>query len=445
MNITLEKSSNVNAKLIVALVEEDYKSQVEKTLKDYRKRANIKGFRPGTVPMTVVQKMFGKSVLLEEINNLLGSSVQEYIKESKLNIVGDPMPVVEDQESIDWNTQKEFTFSYELGLAGDFTVDFDAIPAVTSYEIQATEKEVEETIDNLKKQFAEQIHADSVEDGDMIFGTFSQGEWSEKSAIPTKSIKDEAKATFVGAAKGATLTFDIDNVFVDEKSKGLATNKKGDDVAALTGEVSFAIEDITRQGATELNQELFDKVLGAGKVSSEEEFRKEILSIIESNYVRESEYLLRIDAEKALLENISIELPEEFLKEWLVKVNEGKFTMEQIEADFEAVKRDVRWNFIKNEIADKFEVKVDYPEVIEKTKDMVRGQFGMYGPGDAQMEEMIERIANGYLTDKSKKDNFMNMFNQVYADKVAAVIVEKVKVEKKLSMLKNSKLSLVHN
>ena len=431
MNITLEKSSNVNAKLIVALVEEDYKSQVEKTLKDYRKRANIKGFRPGTVPMTVVQKMFGKSVLLEEINNLLGSSVQEYIKESKLNIVGDPMPVVEDQESIDWNTQKEFTFSYELGLAGDFTVDFDAIPAITSYEIQATEKEVEETIDNLKKQFAEQIHAESVEDGDMIFGTFSQGEWSEKSAIPTKSIKDEAKATFVGAAKGATLTFDIDNVFVDEKSKGLATNKKGDDVAALTGEVSFAIEDITRQGATELNQELFDKVLGAGKVSSEEEFRKEILSIIESNYVRESEYLLRIDAEKALLENISIELPEEFLKEWLVKVNEGKFTMEQIEADFEAVKRDVRWNFIKNEIADKFEVKVDYPEVVEKTKDMVRGQFGMYGPGDAQMEEMIERIATGYLTDKSKKDNFMNMFNQVYADKVAAVIVEKVKVEKK--------------
>jgi trigger factor len=106
MNITLEKSSNVNAKLIVALVEEDYKSQVEKTLKDYRKRANIKGFRPGTVPMTVVQKMFGKSVLLDEINNLLGSSVQEYIKESKLNIVGDPMPVVEDQESIDWNTQK---------------------------------------------------------------------------------------------------------------------------------------------------------------------------------------------------------------------------------------------------------------------------------------------------------------------------------------------------
>ncbi|MGX7685786.1 trigger factor [Flectobacillus roseus] len=431
MNITLEKSSNVNAKLIVALVEEDYKSQVEKTLKDYRKRANIKGFRPGTVPMTVVQKMFGKSVLLDEINNLLGSSVQEYIKESKLNIVGDPMPVVEDQESIDWNTQKEFTFTYELGLAGDFTVDFDAIPAITSYEIQATEKEVEETIDNLKKQFTEQIHAESVEDGDMIFGTFSQGEWSEKSAIPTKSIKDEAKATFVGAAKGATLTFDIDNVFVDEKSKGLATNKKGDDVAALTGEVSFAIEDITRQGATELNQELFDKVLGAGKVSSEEEFRKEILSIIESNYVRESEYLLRIDAEKALLENISIELPEEFLKEWLVKVNEGKFTMEQIEADFEAVKRDVRWNFIKNEIADKFEVKVDYPEVIEKTKDMVRGQFGMYGPGDAQMEEMIERIANGYLTDKSKKDNFMNMFNQVYADKVAAVIVEKVKVEKK--------------
>jgi trigger factor len=432
MNITLEKSSNVNAKLIVAVAEEDYKSQVEKTLKDYRKRANIKGFRPGMVPASVVQKMFGKSVLIDEINNLLGSSVQEYIKENKLNIVGDPMPIQEDQDAIDWNTQKEFTFSYELGLAGDFTVDFDALPAVASYEIQATEKELEETIENLKKQFAEQIHPDSVEDGDMLFGTFSQGEWSEKSAIPAKAIKDEAKAIFVGATKGATLTFDVDSVFVDEKSKGLATAKKGDDIAALTGEVSFTIEDITRAGVAELNQEFFDKVLGAGKVANEEEFRKELSVIIEANYKRESAYLLRIDAEKSLVENINIELPEEFLKQWLVKVNEGKFTLDEIEADFDAVKRDIRWNLIKNEIADKNEIKVDYPEVVEKTKEMVRGQFGMYGnAADPQMEEMIERIATGYLTDKSKKDNFMNMFNQVYADKIAAVIVDKVKVENK--------------
>jgi trigger factor len=199
----------------------------------------------------------------------------------------------------------------------------------------------------------------------------------------------------------------------------------------LTGEVTFVIEDITRQMPAELNQAFFDKILGEGKVSSEEEFRTEIMEIIKSNYKRESEYLLKIDSEKALLESVSIELPEEFLKTWLVEINEGKYTPEQIEDDFENVKKDIRWNLIKNEIATKNEIKVEYPEVLERTKDMIRGQFGMMGGADDSMNEMIERIANGYLTDKNKQDNFMKMFNEVYASKISDVIVANMKVESK--------------
>ena len=208
-------------------------------------------------------------------------------------------------------------------MAGDFTVDFAALPAVQSYTIKASEKEVNETIERIINSYGEQTHPDSVEDGDMLFGTFTQGEWSEKSAIPMKAIKDEAKATFIGAAKDATLTFDLQDTFVDEKSIELATGNK----TGLTGEVSFVIEDITRTGNAEMNQAFFDKILGEGKVSSEEEFRAEVSEIIKSNYKRESEYLLKIDAEKALLENVSIELPEEFLKTWLVEINQGKFTV----------------------------------------------------------------------------------------------------------------------
>jgi trigger factor len=181
----------------------------------------------------------------------------------------------------------------------------------------------------------------------------------------------------------------------------------------------------------ELNQAFFDKILGEGKVSSEEEVRAEIMEIIKSNYKRESEYLLKIDSEKALLENVSIDLPEEFLKTWLVEINEGKFTPEQIEDDFENVKKDIRWNLIKNEIATKNEIKVEYPEVLERTKDMIRGQFGMMGGADDSMNEMIDRIANGYLTDKNKQDNFMKMFNEVYASKISDVIVANMKVESK--------------
>jgi trigger factor len=214
MNISLEKSTPVNARLVVSIAEADYKPQVDKNLKDYRKRASIKGFRPGMVPMQMVQKMYGKSIMVEEINQMLGKAVQEYIRENNLNLVGEPMPAREQQDSIDW----DFDFAYNLGLAGEFTVDFDKIPAVKTYEIQATEKEVAETLENLKKNGGEQIHPDSIEEGDMIFGTFTQGEWSEKSAIPFKAIKEEAKAIFVGATKDASLTFDLQATFVDEKS-----------------------------------------------------------------------------------------------------------------------------------------------------------------------------------------------------------------------------------
>ena len=428
MNISLEKSTPVNARLVVSIVEADYKTQVDKNLKDYRKRANIKGFRPGMVPVQLVQKMFGKTILVDEINQMLGKAVQEYIRENSLSIVGDPMPAQEDRDRIDWETQKDFDFAYDLGLAGEFTVDFDKIPAVKTYDIQAGEKELNNTLENIMKSGGEQIHPDSVEDGDMVFGTFTQGEWSEKSAIPMKAIKDEAKTTFIGAIKDATLNFDLQDTFVDEKSIELATGNKN----GLVGEVSFLIEDITRTGPAEMNQAFFDKILGEGKVSSEEEFRAEVSEIIKSNYKRESEYLLKIDAEKALLENVSIELPEEFLKTWLLEINQGKFTPEQIEADFDNVKKDLRWTLIKNEIATKNDIKVEYEEVLARTKEMIRGQFGMMGGGAGKdMDEMIERIATGYLTDKNKQDNFRKMFDEVFTSKISDAIIANIKIDSK--------------
>ena len=429
MNISLEKSTPVNARLVVSIAEADYRPQVDKKLKDYRKQANIKGFRPGMVPVQLIQKMYGKSILIDEINQLLGKTVQEYIRENSLSIVGDPMPAQEEQDVIDWDSQKDFDFAYNLGLAGEFTVDFDKIPAVKTYDIQAGEKELNDTLENIMKNGGEQIHPDSVEDSDMVFGTFTQGEWTEKSAIPMKSIKDEAKATFIGATKDATLTFDVQDTFVDEKSIELATGNK----TGLTGEVSFVIEDITRTGEAEMNQAFFDKILGEGKVSSEEEFRAEVMNIIQSNYKRESEYLLKIDAEKALLDNVSIELPDEFLKNWLVTINEGKFTPEQIEADFDNVKKDLRWTLIKNEIATKNDIKVEYEEVLARTKDMIRGQFGMMGGmgNDNSMDEMIDRIATGYLTDKNKQDNFRKMFDEVFTAKISDAIVANIKIENK--------------
>lgn len=427
MNISLNKAGDLEGRLTVAVSPADYAEKVEAKLKDYRKKASIKGFRPGMVPVALVKKLYGQSALVDEINHLLGHAVSDYIKENKLNLVGEPLPAVDEADAIDWEKDTEFTFHYDLGFHGDFTVDLAKIKAIASYEIKADKKEIEETIENLKKQFGDQTHPDSVEDRDLVFGTFTQGDWVEKSAIPMHAINDKSKKVFIGAKKEDTLKFAIDKVFVDAKALALATGKKEDEVADLTGEVSFVVEDITRQVPSELNVAFYDKVLGAGKATDEKSFREQVETIVTENYKREADYLLRIDAEKAILEQVKIALPEAFLRTWLIRINEGKFTAEQIDQDFDNVKKDMRWNLIKNEIAEKFDVKVEYAEVVEKAKEMVRSQFGGYlSSNEPGIEEMIEKIAMGYLSDKSKSDNFMNLYNQAFADKVSTAIVENI-------------------
>ena len=427
MNISLNHANDLQGRLTVVVSEADYQEKVAAKLKDYRKKANIKGFRPGMVPPALVKKLYGQSALVDEINHLLGHAVSDYIKENKLNLVGEPLPAVEEADAIDWEKDTEFTFHYDLGFHGDFSVDLAKMKPVVSYEIKADKKEIEETIENLKKQFGDQIHPDVVEDRDLVFGTFTQGEWVEKSAIPLHSIQEKSKKIFIGAKKEDTLKFDIDKVFVDAKSLALATGKKEEEVADLTGEVSYVVEDITRQVPASLTVEFFDKVLGPGKATDEKSFREQLATIVDENYKREANYLLRIDAEKAILDQVKIDLPDAFLKTWLVRINEGKFTPEQIDQDFDNVKKDIRWNLIKNEIAEKFDVKVEYAEVVEKAKDMVRQQFGGYLSADQPgIEEMIEKIAMGYLSDKSKSDNFMNLYNQAFADKVSQAIVDNI-------------------
>lgn len=433
MNVTLEKNSPTNAALKIALAEADYKPEVDKKLKDYAKKATLKGFRPGKVPPALIQKLYGKSILVDEINGILNKTVNEYIRANKLPVVGDPMPDREHADALDWDNPREFEFSYRLGLASEFEVDFSALPPVTAYEIQATEKELDSAITDLQTRFGEQAHVDSVEAGDMVYGTFKGGEsdFTEKPAIPTTRLTEEALALFVGKAKEDVVRFDIQKLFNDAKFLALATGKKEEEVGELSGEFSFSIEDITRNQAAELDQELFDKVLGPEKAGNQEEFRQQVTAIIQTNYQRESELLLFDDLRRALLDAIQIELPDDFLKTWLLESNEGKISPEEIEQDYDKFAEDLRWTLIRNRIAEDADIRVEYAEVLERTKDMVRAQFGMTsGATEDSMNDVIDRVAVGYLNDKQRKDNFTNMFNRVYTDKVMDAIREKAPVVK---------------
>ncbi|AQG78950.1 trigger factor [Spirosoma montaniterrae] len=426
MEITLEKASDTNASLNITLTPADYKPEVDKKLKEYGRKVQLKGFRPGHVPTSLVQKMYGKSILVDEINAMLSRTVSQYIRENKLQVVGDPVPNRDQADAIDWDNQTEFAFSYTLGLASEFDIDFSDLPSVTRYDIQAGEAEVSSTIADLQQRFHSHTHADEVGDSDTIYGELKQVNTPEgaeafaaKTAFPMAQMADDAKGQFVGKKKDDTITFLLEQAFPDEKARANATGVKKDEAANLTGEFTFTIDDITRHEPAELNQEFFDKVLGAGAVDNEEQLRVKVAEIIQGNYARESDSLLRLDIEKNLLDNTPILLPDEFLKNWLLEVNEGKFTPEQIDEQYDDFTKSVKLQLIKNKIADKADIKVEFEEVLNVTRQMVREQFGFMGGENEEMNQTIDRIARNYLMDeKNNGQNYTSTFNRVYDDKV---------------------------
>ncbi|GAB3719912.1 trigger factor [Spirosoma lituiforme] len=421
MDITLEKASDTNASLKITLTPADYKPEVDKKLKDYGRKVQLKGFRPGHVPASLVQKMYGKSILVDEINAMLSKTVSQYIRENKLQVVGDPVPDREQAEAIDWDNQSDFAFSYTLGLASEFDIDFSDLPSVTQYEIQAGEAEIDSTIADLQQRFHSHAHGEEVNDGDTIYGELKQvdGPFSAKTAFPMNQMAEEAKAQFVGKKKGDVVTFVLEQAFPDEKARANATGAPKEEVANLTGEFTFEVDDVTRHEPAELNQEFFDKVLGVGAVSDEEQFRGKVAEIIKGNYGRESAQLLRLDIEKTLIDNTPILLPDEFLKNWLLEVNEGKFTPEQIEEQYSDFTKSVKLQLIKNKIAEKADINVEFDEVLAVTRLMVQEQFGFMGGEDEEMNKTIDRIARNYLMDeKNNGQNYTSTFNRVYDDKV---------------------------
>ena len=436
MDIALEKASDTNASLIITLKPEDYKAEVDKKLKQYGKQVSLKGFRPGHVPASLVQKMYGKGILVEEVNSLLNKSLTNYIRENKLQVVGDPMPNREEADSIDWDAQDEFKFSYELGLASDFTVDLPALGSINRYEIDADDKAVNETIDNLRQQFQAHEHAEESAEGDTLYGELKQLNAAEgdipfetKTALPLAKVAPDDLGTFLNKKKEETFTFTMETAFPEEKDRALATGAKKEEAANLTGEFSFTIEDITRNAPAELNQEFFDKVLGAGAVSDEESFRTKVKEVIGQNYSRESDNLLRFDIEKTLLENTPISLPDEFLKNWLLTMNEGKFTAEQIEEQYPDFTKSAKLQLIKNRIAEQNQIDVNFEDVMGATRQMVRDQFGFAGGDGGEMDETIDRIAKNYLMDeKNNGQNYTTTFNRVFDDKVIDYIKSQLTV-----------------
>ena len=435
MNITRENIDDLNAVLKVKIEKADYEDKVETVLKDYRKKANIKGFRPGMVPIGLVKKMYGRAVQIEEINKVVTENIQKYITDEKLEILGDPLPKTDEQEKIDFDTQEDFTFSFELGLAPVIELKLSKKNKLHQYEIIIDEKMKNDYLENYTRRYGELRKADITEAKDVIKGKIealdntgnilTDGLSVEDTSLGIDIIKDEKiKEEFIGKTLNETVDFDLKKAFPNDTEIAGILHRKKEEVAEIEGNFRFTINEISRFFPAELGKELFDKIYGEGVVETEDEFMKKIENEIAINLKRESDFKLMMDVKALALEKTDFQLPEEFLKRWLVRVNE-KTTPEQIEKEFDNFRKDLKWQLIRNKVAHDNEIKISEEELLNEAANITRYQFQQYGLFYATDDQI-----NNYAKETLKREeDAKRIAEKILEEKVLAIMKELVKLE----------------
>ena len=413
MEFTFKNSDATSAILTVKIQEADYASLVEKQLKTIRQKANIPGFRPGMVPMGLVKKQYGTAVKAEEINKLLQTKIFEYIKENKVDMLGEPLPIEEQQAAIDMVNDKEFTFEFEIALAPKFDATLTADDKLAYYKIQPTDEMIDSQVQAYAQRCGEYKQVESYEDKDMLKGSLVEAAEegiSVKDAVmmPTYMKNDEQKALFAGAKVGDVITFNPITAF-DGSEAELASLLKIEksEVAAHAGEFTFTISEITRFVASELNQNVFDAAFGKDTVKSEEEFRAKIGEQISERFAVDSDYKLLLDTRSYLMERIGkMEFPEALLRR-IMEMNKAEGAESISEEDFQKSITELSWHLIKEQLAKKFEVKIDDNDVLAVAKAATRDQFMQYGMGNVP-EELLENYATGMLKQEKTREALIN-------------------------------------
>lgn len=433
MEIVLEKTDALNAKLKVNLTEADYQSKVAAKLKEVSKTASLKGFRPGKVPASLMQKMYGKGILVDEINNMLSSGISEYIKENKIEILGDPLPETKNNTAVDWENQKDFEFGYELGLVPQFTYNLSALK-LNKYEIAVDADAIAMTLGNAKKQFGKSLSAEiSVATDVLTCEITSPTGYMRDGDLYLERMVAKNVALFVGKKKDDVITAEISTLFEEAHLLARVLGIKTEEAAEYHGQYSFKIVNIERKEDAEVNQEFFDKMFGKDVVTDEPAFMAKMEEFIKENYLRECEVLLNRDIKNATVDSIELDLPKDFLKRWLLVTNQGKITEAQIEQEIDMYIKELKWNLIKNKVAKDFDLKVEHDEIFEAAKNSLKRQFGGM-EFSADMEETVNKIVENQLQqDKGKA--YMQTFEELLAHKVTALISSQVALaNKKISI-----------
>jgi trigger factor len=426
LDIVLDKSTATEGLIKITLKEKDYQPKVEEKVKDYSKKANIKGFRPGKVPPGLIKKLYGKSILIEEINDILSKSITAYIKENKIKLIGEPLPNHDKTANIDWETQKEFEFEYEVGLVAEF--DLNLSQKIKAYEIQADKKSIDSTLENIRKQYGNYTEPDEYQDGDDLSGELTQeaSNYKEEIWITANQLKNKESKKFIGLKKDETIEIDPKKIFADDTTASTILRKSEDDLKNMKGLFSFKINKINRVETAIMNQELFDKVFGKDAVKTEEEFINKLKETLEKNYNDEAKnYTYKLIRDK-FLDSTKIEVPDTFYRKWILISNKDKISEEDLTKDFDNYIKELKWSLIVNKVAEENDIKVEHPEVVANAKELIMAQFTSYGMAE-NMTENLDTFAENYLQGNDGQ-NYMNTFNKVRSDKIMEFIYDKTDI-----------------
>ena len=425
MNIKREDIDSLNAIVTVDIAKEDYSENVEKILKNYRKTANIPGFRKGQVPMGMVKKQYGKAVLVDEVNKLLQENLNKYLTEEKLDVLGNPIP--KEQENFDWN-KDNYTFEFEVGLTPEFELDLQPKKAITSYKIIADDKMIDSQIERIQKQYGKLEAKDTVTEGDLVAGTFKNEEEGieNTTTLPLEKLKGKANLKkFVGAKVGDTISLKTKGLFEDDHDLMEFLKVEHDKAHGLDIPVTFEITEANKQ--IPADQELFDKLFGKDTVKTVTEMKEKIKEDAEGQFKQQSDQQLLTDVSEYLIENTKFDLPAEFLQRWIKATSEEEITLEQSKEEYEKSEKGLRFQLIEAKLIKDNNLNVNFEDLKAFAKDRIKmqmAQFGQMNPSDKELEDIAARVLGN-------QDEVKRMTEQLMNERLLGFYKENVKLKEK--------------
>jgi trigger factor len=395
MNITRENVDALNAIVKVDIVADDYQATVTEKLTDYRKKADVPGFRKGHVPMGMIKKQYGKSIMMEEVNKLLQDSLNKFITAEKLDILGNPIPRIKDDFNWDADT---FTFEFELGLAPEFKVDLSVKNKIKQYNIVASDTLLDEEVKNIQTRYGKVSPLEEATEQSNVTGTFvnEEKEINKKATFLAKDLNgQENEEKVIGAKVGDVIEFNTKKLFEDDHKLEQILGVSHDEIHDLEITVSFTVEEITKTEPADLDQELFDKLFSDGSVTSTTELREKIKEDAEKQFQQQSDQHVLTAVQEYLIENTKFGLPADFLKKWLRTAGEKELTTEEAEAEFEKSEKGLRYQLIEGKLMKDNDIKLDYQELVDYAKGFIRqqmAQFGNMNPEEKELDDIAGRI-----------------------------------------------------